>query len=132
MIYTGLLTSEQLRHGNHLRLHYLFTAMDMQWHAMGGGTKHEANDDGEIALVMFQGVCFIQYATRRGIGHTNVPTRRRTEMVTVITAKEFARQHVSMVLIVDIAASPTTLTNSAGENPVTSISSLVGSRRNDK
>jgi hypothetical protein len=29
MIYTGVLTSEQLRHGNHLKLHHLFTAMDM-------------------------------------------------------------------------------------------------------
>jgi hypothetical protein len=26
---------------------------------MGGGDKQEANDDGEIALVAFQGVCFI-------------------------------------------------------------------------
>jgi hypothetical protein len=35
--------------------------MDMQWRAMGGGGKHDANDDGEIALaaVAFQGVCFI-------------------------------------------------------------------------
>jgi hypothetical protein len=39
MIYTGVLTSEQLRHGNHLKLHHLFTAMDMQWRAMGGGEK---------------------------------------------------------------------------------------------
>jgi hypothetical protein len=59
VIYTGVLTSEQLRHGNHLKLHHLFTAMDMQWCAMGGGGKQEANDDGEIALVEFQGVCFI-------------------------------------------------------------------------
>jgi hypothetical protein len=59
VIYTGVLTSEQLRHGNALRLHHLFSGMDMQWHAVGGGNKNEANDDGEIALISFQGVCFI-------------------------------------------------------------------------
>jgi hypothetical protein len=59
MIYTEVLTSEQLRHGNHLKLHNLFTARGMQCHAMGGGGKQEANDEGGIALVAFQGVCFI-------------------------------------------------------------------------
>jgi hypothetical protein len=74
------------------------------------------------------------YATRRGIGHTNVPTRRQTEMETVITAKEIARQRVAMVLIVGIAAkNPIMWKSSAGESPVTSISSsLIGSRRKNK
>jgi hypothetical protein len=53
MIYTRVLTSEQLRHGNHLKLHHLFNAMDMQWRAMGGGEKQEANKDGEIVLIAF-------------------------------------------------------------------------------
>jgi hypothetical protein len=63
VIYTGVLTSEQLRHGNHLRLHHLFTAMDMQWRAMGGGTKHEANDDGSRSYRFKE--C-ASYATTRG------------------------------------------------------------------
>jgi hypothetical protein len=136
MIYIGVLTSEQVRHGNHLKLHHLFTAMDMQWHAMGGGEKQEANKEGEIALVAFQGVwCFI--CNKKGhIGRTNVPTNGRTEtemvitekptvkttksmvimakptaiteIVTAITEKGFAGQRAVMVLIVDIAVSQTT------------------------
>jgi hypothetical protein len=74
-IYTGVLTSEQLRHGIHLRLHHLFTAMDMQWRAMGGG-KHEVDDDGEIALVAaaFQGVCFI--CNKRGHRAHECPNKK--------------------------------------------------------
>jgi hypothetical protein len=61
VIYTGVLTLEQLMHGNSLRLHHLFAVMDTQWREMGGGTKNDSNDDGEIALISFQvqGVCFI-------------------------------------------------------------------------
>jgi hypothetical protein len=127
VIYTGVLRSEQLRHGNALRLHHLFSAMDMQWYAMGGGNKNKAERSRSYCFK----VC-ASYATRRGVGHMNVPARKRTGMVTVITAKEFARTRVEKVLIVDFATSPTTLNSSAGENPITSISSLIGSRRRNK
>jgi hypothetical protein len=41
--YQGVLTSEQMRQGNSLRLAHLAVVMDMQWQAMGGSKD---NDDG--------------------------------------------------------------------------------------
>jgi hypothetical protein len=151
-IYTGVLTSEQLRHGIHLRLHHLFTAMDMQWRAMGGG-KHEVDDDGEIALVAaaFQGVCFIcnkrghrahecpnKKANGNGNGkgngyNGNVTTEKATVItVTGTTEKDFAGQRAATVQNVDIAASPITWSNSAGENPGMKTLSPTGLRRRNR
>jgi hypothetical protein len=58
--YQGVLISEQLRQGTSFTLKHLATAMNMnmQWRAMGGNLAN-GNDDGEIALVSFNGVCFV-------------------------------------------------------------------------
>jgi hypothetical protein len=54
--YQGVLTSEQMRQGNSLRLAHLAVVMDMQWRAMGGAKDNE--DGGEITLIQFSGMCY--------------------------------------------------------------------------
>jgi hypothetical protein len=54
--YQGVLTSEQMRQGNSLRLAHLAVVMDMQWRAMGGAKEND--DEGEIALIQFSGMCY--------------------------------------------------------------------------
>jgi hypothetical protein len=54
--YQGVLTSEQMRQGNSLRLAHLAVVMDMQWRAMGGAKDND--DEGEIALIQFSGMCY--------------------------------------------------------------------------
>jgi hypothetical protein len=47
--------NSKLRHGsNGLEFHHITAAMDMQWHAMGGGLKNETADHREIALILFR------------------------------------------------------------------------------
>jgi hypothetical protein len=54
--YQGVLTSEQMRQGNSLRLAHLAVVMDMQWRAIGGAKEND--DEGEIALIQFAGMCY--------------------------------------------------------------------------
>jgi hypothetical protein len=55
--YQGVLTSEQMRQGDSLRLSHLVVVMDMQWWASMGGAK-DNDDEGEIALITFSGMCY--------------------------------------------------------------------------
>jgi hypothetical protein len=56
--YQGVLTSEQMRQGDSLRLNHLAVVMDMQWRAMGGAKDND--DEGEIALITFSGMLQLQ------------------------------------------------------------------------